>query len=421
MIRTDTIEELFDVAMVLANQPVPRGNRVALLTNAGGPGIMAADACESHGLIVPELSPTTTAALRAFLPPEASVKNPVDMIASATPAAYERALPLLLADPGVDAVIVLFVPPVGTEAQAVAAAIQRGGAGATKPVLTSFMGMHGVPAALSSLREGRFPSYSFPEAAAIALARVVRYGRWLARGAGAVPELAVDAAAARAAIGDHHGWLPADATRAVLAAYGIAQPSTQLAATAEAAATAASAVGYPVAIKLASATITHKTDVGGVILDVADAAAARQAFADIHARLAAIGRAAEMDGVTVQPMVPRGVELFVGATRTPGFGPLIGFGIGGVAVELWKDVGFRVHPLTDADATELIDGVRAQALLDGFRGGPVADRPALRDAILRIDRLMGDLDAVLELDLNPIVTRGPGQGVIAIDARIRVA
>jgi len=421
VIRTDTIEELFDVAMVLANQPVPRGNRVALLTNAGGPGIMAADACESHGLIVPELSPATTAALRAFLPPEASVKNPVDMIASATPAAYERALPLLLADPGVDAVIVLFVPPVGTEAQAVAAAIQRGGAGATKPVLTSFMGMHGVPAALSSLREGRFPSYSFPEAAAIALARVVRYGRWLARGAGAVPELAVDAAAARAAIGDHHGWLPADATRAVLAAYGIAQPSTQLAATAEAAATAASAVGYPVAIKLASATITHKTDVGGVILDVADAAAARQAFADIHARLAAIGRAAEMDGVTVQPMVPRGVELFVGATRTPGFGPLIGFGIGGVAVELWKDVGFRVHPLTDADATELIDGVRAQALLDGFRGGPVADRPALQGAILRIDRLMGDLDAVLELDLNPIVTRGPGQGVIAIDARIRVA
>lgn len=421
VIRTDTIEELFDVAMVLANQPVPRGNRVALLTNAGGPGIMAADACESHGLVVPELSAATTAALREFLPPEASVKNPVDMIASATPAAYERALPLLLADPGIDAVIVLFVPPVGTEAAAVAAAIQRGGAGATKPVLTSFMGMHGVPAALSSLREGRFPSYAFPEAAAIALARVVRYGRWLARGAGVVPTLTVDAARATAAIGDHHGWLPPDATREVLAAYGIAQPSTRFAADADAAVAAADAVGYPVAIKLASATITHKTDVGGVILDVADAAGVRQACADIRARLAAIGRASELDGVTVQPMVPRGVELFVGATRTPGFGPLIGFGIGGVAVELWKDVGFRVHPLTDADARELVDGVRAQALLDGFRGGPTADRPALLDAILRVDRLMGDLAGVLELDLNPIVTRGPGQGVIAIDARIRVA
>ncbi|MBK7076464.1 MAG: acetate--CoA ligase family protein [Myxococcales bacterium] len=179
-------------------------------------------------------------------------------------------------------------------------------------------------------------------------------------------------------MGDHHGWLPPEATRAVLAAYGIAQPSTQLATSADDAAAAADAVGYPVAIKLASATITHKTDVGGVILDVADAAAVRQAFADIHARLATIGRAAEMAGVTVQPMVPRGVELFVGATRTPGFGPLIGFGIGGVAVELWKDVGFRVHPLTDADARDLVDGVRAQALLDGFRGGPVADRAALR-------------------------------------------
>jgi acyl-CoA synthetase (NDP forming) len=201
-------------------------------------------------------------------------------------------------------VIVLFVPPVGTEAAEVAAAIQRGGAGATKPVLTSFMGMHGVPAALSSLREGRLPVVRLPR------------GRGDRPGAGGALRPLAGArrrrgararrrrGRARAAIGDHHGWLPADATRAVLAAYGIAQPSTQLAATAEAAATAASAVGYPVAIKLASATITHKTDVGGVILDVADAAAARQAFADIHARLAAIGRAAEMDGVTVQPMVP---------------------------------------------------------------------------------------------------------------------
>ena len=420
VIRTDTIEELFDVAMVLANQPVPRGNRVALLTNAGGPGIMAADACESHGLVVPELAPATTAALRTFLPPEASVRNPVDMIASATPAAYERALPLLLADPGIDAVIVLFVPPVGTEAAAVAAAIQRGGAGATKPVLTSFMGQHGVPEALSTLREGKFPSYAFPEAAAIALARVVRYGRWLARGAGEVPALDGDPARARAAIADHRGWLPPDAVREVLAAYGIAQPETRTAITADDAVAAARAVGYPVAIKLASATITHKTDVGGVVLDVADEHGVRAAVAAIYGRLLALGRADEMAGVTVQPMIPRGVELFLGATRAPGFGPLIGFGIGGTAVELWKDVGFRVHPLTDADARELIDGVRAQALLDGYRGGPTADRAAAARAILQVDRLMGDLDAVLELDLNPVLTRAPGQPVLALDARIRV-
>ncbi|MBK9034812.1 MAG: acetate--CoA ligase family protein [Myxococcales bacterium] len=422
VIRTDTIEELFDVAMVLANQPVPRGNRVALLTNAGGPGIMAADACESHGLEVPELAPATVAALREFLPPEASVRNPVDMIASATPAAYERALPLLLADPNVDAVIVLFVPPVGTQAAAVAAAIQRGGAGATKPVLTSFMGMHGVPAALSSLREGRFPSYAFPEAAAIALARVVRYGRWLARGPGAIPALPdVDAERARRALAGHHGWLPSGATHEVLAAYGLRQPASVDAADADAAVAAAHAVGLPVAVKLASATITHKTDVGGVVLDVADAAAVRQAFVDIRARLDALGRGAEMAGVTVQPMIPRSAELFVGATRAPGFGPLIGFGSGGTAVELWKDVVFRVHPLTDADARDMLAQIRGQALLDGFRGAPAVDRAALIDVILRVDRMMGDLPELAELDLNPVVTRGAGQGAIALDARLRVA
>lgn len=417
VIRTDTIEELFDAAMVLANQPVARGNRVALLTNAGGPGIMAADACESHGLLIPELAPETTAALRAFLPPEASVRNPVDMIASATPAAYARALPLLLADPGVDAVIVLFVPPVGTEAQEVALAIQRGAAGASKPVLTCFMGIHGVPEALSTLRHGKFPSYAFPEAAAIALSRVVRYGRWLAAGVGEVPSLPVDAERARRAIGARTGWLPAEEVREVLAAYGLDQPPTRWAETAEAAADAAAGIGFPVAVKLSSATITHKTDVGGVILDVPDAEGVRRAVADIRRALG--DRAAEMDGVTVQPMVPRGAELFLGATRLPRFGPLIGFGIGGTAVEVWKDVVFRVHPLTDVDARAMVAGVRAQVLLDGHRGAPGVDRWAAAEAILRVDRLMGDLAEIAELDLNPVVTR-PGGRVWAVDARIRV-
>ncbi len=422
VIRTDTIEELFDVAMVVANQPVPRGNRVALLTNAGGPGIMATDACESHGLIVPELAPATVDALRAFLPAEASLKNPVDMIASATPAAYERALPLLLADPGVDAVIVLFVPPVGTEAAAVAAAIQRGGAGATKPILTCFMGMHGVPAALSSLREGKFPSYAFPEAAAIALARVARYGAWLARGEGSIPALAdVDPARARRAIAGQRGWLPAAAVHEVLAAYGIAVPATATATTADEAAAAAVAIGLPVALKLASPTITHKTDVGGVALGLADEAAVRAAFVALEARMTALGRRAEMTGVTLQPMVARGVELFVGATRTPGFGPLIAFGIGGTAVELWKDVVFRVHPLTDDDAAAMLEQIRGKALLDGFRGGPVADRAAVVDVLLRVDRLIGDLAEVAELDVNPLVAHGPGTGALALDVRIRVA
>jgi acetate---CoA ligase (ADP-forming) len=425
VIRTDTIEELFDAAMLLANQPVPRGDRVAVLTNAGGPGIMAADACESRGLVLAELGADTTAALRAFLPAEASVKNPVDMIASATPAAYERALPLLLGDDAIDAAIVLFVPPVGTEAAEVAAAIRRGGATAAKPVLTCFMGTHGVPAALSSLREGRFPSYAFPEAAVIALARAVRYGRWLARGEEAAPVLAgVDLAGVRAAIGAagvDEGWLPPEAVRAVLGACGIVVPETALAVSEDEAVVAARRVGLPVAVKLASSTITHKTDVGGVVLGVADEAGVRAAFAQIRSRLAELGRVAEMEGVVLQPMVPRGVETFVGATRTPDFGPLVAFGTGGVAVELWKDVVFRIHPLTEVDAREMLEQIRGKALLDGFRGGPVADRDALVDALLRVDRLVGEVAQIAELDLNPLIARAPGAGVIAVDARIRVA
>ena len=421
VIRTDTLEEMFDVAMLLANQPVPRGRRVAILTNAGGPGIMATDACEGHGLALAELAPQTTAALRAILPAEASVGNPVDMIASAGPAAYEASLRLLLADDGVDAVLALFVPPVGTQAADVAAAIRRAGAGADKPVLTSFMGIHGVPQALSSLREGKFPSYAFPEAAVIALGKVARYGRWLARGIGEpAAALGVDPARARAAIGERAGWLPAERVREVLSAYGIEVTASVAASGADEAVMAARRVGYPVAIKLASPTITHKTEVGGVVLDVADDDGVRRAYEAIRRRLDELGRAGEMTGVIVQAMVPRGVETFVGATRTSGFGPLLGFGSGGVNVELWKDVVFRVHPLTDLDAREMLDQIRGRALLDGFRGGPVADRDALVDVLLRLDRLVADLPEIAELDVNPLVARAPGHGAVAVDARIRI-
>ena len=297
VLRTDTIEEMFDLALLLVNQPVPRGPRVAVLTNAGGPAIMASDACESHGLTLPALTPSTEQALRAFLPPEASVRNPVDMIASAGPEAYQRALRLLLADDAVDAVMVLFVPPIVTQAVPVAEAIRRGAAGAAKPVLTCFMGIHGFPAAVAPLREGRFPSYAFPEAGAIALARAVRYGRWLGKPEGVVPEIAgVSADAARAALGagglggEAGRWLGPEEVRAVLGAYAIATPEARCAASAAEAVEAARAIGFPVAVKLASATLTHKTDVGGVVLDVRDASAAIVAYESIRERLRAGGR-----------------------------------------------------------------------------------------------------------------------------------
>jgi acetyl coenzyme A synthetase (ADP forming)-like protein len=423
VIRTDTIDELFDVAMLLANQPVPRGRRVAILTNAGGPGIMASDACESRGLVVPRLGRATQAALYAFLPPEASVKNPVDMIASASGESYQRALSILLADDEVDAVLVVFVTPLVTEASDVAAAILRGAAHTDKTVLTCFMGRHGVPEAVSSLRAKRFPSYAFPESAAAALARAARYGEWLASPEGTIPELSgIDRSRAAAALdpGENGGrWLRPDEVRAVLGAYGIPHPGSGEASTAEEAAQLAEAIGFPVALKLASDTITHKTEVGGVVLDLRDAHAVREAFGAMRARLDAAGLGEAMRGALVQRMVPRGVETFVGATRDPSYGPILGFGIGGVNVELWKDVVFRVAPLRDTDARAMIEQIRARALLEGFRGGPKADKAAIADVLLRVGQLLGDHPQVVELDINPLVASE--DGVIAVDARIRVA
>ena len=374
VIRTDTIDELFDVAMLLANQPVPRGRRVAILTNAGGPGIMASDACESRGLEVVHLGEATEAALRAFLPVEASVKNPVDMIASAAADDYERALSVLLAAPEVDAVLVVFVTPLVTEASDVASAILRAGASTDKTILTCFMGRHGVPEAMSSLRARRFPSYAFPESAAAALARAATYGEWLATPDGVIPELPdvepARAAAALAKSGDEPRWLRPDEVEAALGAYGIRTPRSAEARTAAEAARAAESMGFPVAMKLASDTLTHKTDVGGVVLDLDSEAAVSAAFTAMQERLAARGLLGEMRGVMLQQMVKGGVETFVGGTRDAAYGHIIGFGIGGVNVELWKDVVFRVAPLRDTDARAMLEQIRARALLEGFRGGP---------------------------------------------------
>ncbi|MBI4869823.1 MAG: acetate--CoA ligase family protein [Candidatus Wallbacteria bacterium] len=427
VLRVGTIEELFDAAMLLSNQPAPAGNRVAILTNAGGPGIMAADACESNGLVLPPLTPQTERALREFLPKEASTRNPVDMVASATPDFYNRALSLLLADENVDSVISLFVPPLITAPLEVARAVRRGMAGTNKPVLSCFMGANGVPEALETLREGRIPSYTFPESAAMALARAVRYGQWLARPEGTVPELAnIAPDRARKAIAFGPGaerqerWLRPDEVRELLAAYGIQAPRTLFASSEQGAVDAARQIGFPVALKLVSDTLTHKSDVGGVVLGLEDADSVGEAYRAIGERLSRRGLQDQMDGVMVQEMVRGGVEAFVGVTQDPLYGPLIGFGIGGVNVEVWKDVVFRVHPLTDRDAREMLEQIRGVKLLDGYRGAAPADREALADALLRVSRMVGDLPEIRELDINPLIARRPGKGVIAVDARIRV-
>jgi len=427
VIRVDTLEQLFNTAMLLAHQPVPQGNRVAILTNAGGPGILAADACETHGLVLPPLSEHTREALLTFLPPEASVGNPVDMIASASPENYERAVRLLLADPEVDSLLVIFVPPIVTHPLEVANAILRGASGSAKPVLCNFLGTHGIPESLRSLKEGSIVSYAFPETAAISLAQATRYGQWLHRPEGTTVVFDdVDAVAARQVIeaalarGAGPQWLGAGEVQTVLQAYGIRYARSMEARSAEAAAEAASTFGFPVAVKLDSNTITHKTDVKGVRLNLRSTEEVFDAYSGIAHRLEMVGRGEEMAGVVVQEMIPEGIEVILGASLDPAFGPVVMVGLGGVHVELLKDVALRVHPLCDIDAEEMVEELRGVELLKGYRGAAAADIPALREAILRLDQLLRDVPELVELDLNPLKVLGPDKGVIAVDGRISV-
>jgi acetyl coenzyme A synthetase (ADP forming)-like protein len=442
--RVDTMEELFDVAMLLANQPVPRGNRVGIVTNAGGPGIMASDACETHGMEVPILEDATMAALRGVLAKEAAVRNPVDMIASASPAAYEKTVELVARDPRVDSVMVLYVPPIVTTPEEVADAIVRGTQAAraaaaargepAKPVLACFMGSHGVAEGMLSLQESHIPSYTFPESAAMALARAVRYGRWKSEAEGH-PRVFMDVdragaakvlAGARARAGgadagpNSRTWLTPEEACALLGAYGIACAGSRFAASAGEAAAAARAVGFPVAIKLASPTITHKSDLGGVVLDVRDEPAAREAYQGIARRLAEKGVREQMSGVTVQAMVKEGVETIVGVTLDRAFGPLLMFGLGGVNVELLKDVAFRVQPLTDRDAREMVRSVRGFPLLEGYRGAPACDVAAIEETLLRLSQMLGEQEGIAEMDMNPLKVLAPGKGCIVVDARVAV-
>ena len=413
VIRTHTLEELFDVASLLAHQPVPLGRNVAIITNAGGPGILAADACEANGLNLPTLSPGTVAALRTFLPASASVANPVDMIASATPEQYRRAIELLLSDANVDSLLVIFIPPLVNAAEDVGAAIRTAVAGNTsKPVLATFMGMQG-PMPLSSV-----PSYLFPESAAVALARVTHYGEWLRKPVGSVlPADRFDRDGARAivatALAVGGGWLgPADA-QALLKTCGIAVAETRLARTPDEAARAAAEIGFPVAMKAVGATLLHKTEIGGVRLGVSGEHAVREAYADFAARLGD-----RLEAVLVQRMIAGGVEMVVGGINDPSFGPLVMSGTGGIFVELVGDTVFRMCPLTDTDATEMINEMKGKVLLRGYRGSAPSDEAAFHNVLLSVSQLMDACPEILEMDINPVLVLA--RGAVAADVRIMI-
>jgi acetyl coenzyme A synthetase (ADP forming)-like protein len=429
VIRVDTIDEMFDLAACLDAQPLPAGRRVAIVTNAGGPGILAVDACAAADLEVVEFSESLRARLQSFLPPTASVANPVDMVASAGPDEYRQAIEAVLDSSDADALIVVFTPIDPATSGPILEGIRAGivtarGHGATLPVLACVLSESPDRSPLRGTGE-IIPTYGFPENAARALGKAATYASWRKDSAGlfwTFDDMHVDDARSicRNAIARGDSWLNDRDVWGVLAAFGFPVAAHGLARTADEAVAFASVTGFPVAAKLASTKVTHKSDLGVVRLNLNSSDEVRAAFARIvSAAERAVGKDA-IDGVLIQPMVS-GVETLLGVTHDPLFGPLIGFGIGGVNVEAIGDVRFRVAPLTDRDAEDLLHEIRGFSLLTGHRGRPPVDLDALRDLLLRMSCLAEQVPEIEELDLNPVMALAAGAGCRVIDARIRVA
>ncbi|MDD5313432.1 MAG: bifunctional GNAT family N-acetyltransferase/acetate--CoA ligase family protein, partial [Dehalococcoidia bacterium] len=431
ILRVDTLEDLFDTGSLLANQPLPAGNRVAIISNAGGPALLTAEACRARGLEVPALTDNTITRLKSILPARANLSNPIDTSPEFSIDQYKQSLELLREDVNVDIVVAIFIPPILSLSEEFAAVIREvapayrdGG----KPLVTSFLGLRGTRVELGFKDKGYVPSFAFPESTAGALSRALQFSERLKKPVGIIPELPdidkekaagiIDAALQKA--GQPQVWLDAGSITGLLDCYGIKVVPLKLAKTPAEAVEAAQEIGFPVAVKLLSSSITQKTDVEGVILDCRTAEEVEKAFNRIGKNLNKIGRKNEMDGVIIQKMIKSSVEVIVGVTQHPSFGPLIMFGLGGIYVELFKDVTFSIHPLTDIDAHEMVRSVKAYQLLEGWRGSPRADISSIEDLILRISAMVEDNPQIMEMDLNPVKVLPDGEAYLVVDGRIMV-
>ncbi len=418
VIRTDSLDEMLDVAQVLAQQPLPRGRRVAIVTNVGGPAVMCADACEALALQVPTLALETQSRLRALLPAEASVANPVDMLAAATADQFREVVETVAADPGVDAIISIFLAPLATRDEDVARSLAR--ANLEKPLLAVFMSAHGLPASDAD----RVPVFALPEPGARALAHAARYAEW--RRTACITEVPRFRDARRTeagrviadAIKRGDSWLSAREVQRLLSCYGVPAIHQRIASTPAEAGYAALALGRSkFALKAVAPGLVHKSDVGGVRLGLATADEVKDAAEAMALRVErAIGHAPT--GFVVQRMAPVGAEMLVGVVNDRQFGPTIACGAGGTVVELLKDVSVRLAPLTRNDARSMVRELRSFPLLDGYRGAPPLAVSALEEVLLRISALVEDHPQIAELDCNPVIVSE--DSAVVVDARIRV-
>lgn len=429
IIRVDTLAQFFSVARLLASQPIPKGNRLAILTNGGGPGIIAVDAAVAAGLEIPQLSEATQAKLREVLPAAATVTNPVDLIASGTPAQYQACLEILCDDPDLDSLLVIFIPPLATPTREVAEVMSdvlAARPNLQKTVAAVFFDPYSptIKVPVSEPKGAKanrsVPVYNFPESAAVALAAAAKYGLWRSMPTGSIADIKVDRDVTQAIIANYTdgGWLSQTDVAALLGAAGIQIVAPKIVRSAEEAFAVASAIGSSVALKIHEPAVLHKSDVGGVLLNIAPADATA-GYKQLAEQLAAHN--ITLEAASLMPMAKPGVEVLAGITHDPLFGPLVAFGSGGFLVELLDDVVFRVLPLTDRDASEMIRSTRAHKMLQGYRGSAEADIPALEDLLLRLGALAEAVPQIAEIDLNPVIVHPRGEGLTMIDARIRLS
>lgn len=425
VLRAEEMEELFDYALVFGYQPLMQGDRIAIVTNAGGTGILATDAIETRGLKLSRFENETLEALQAFLPDAASAANPVDVLGDADVVRYTRALDIVAADPNVDAILALMAPVAGTMPAETAEAIGKLSERLDMPVVTAFTGAVRMKPGIEVLREYGVPNFPYPNRAVAALAAMRDYRALRDAPLPEFEQFEVDRDSVtevfqntrdenRLTIGDAEA-------RAILEAYDLRIPRSELARDSDEAVSMAADIGYPVVLKIASPDILHKTDVGGVKVGLGSAEDVRDAFDLITYRAQRYVPEARIWGCLVQEMTQTGLEILVGMVRDPQFGPLVTLGLGGIYVEVLKDATFRVAPFSRRDAEAMLGELRARALLDGVRGAPPVDKEAIVDCLLRIGQLVQDFPEIVELDINPLMVFERGQGATAIDMRLVLA
>lgn len=425
ILRAETIEELFDYARIFSFQQLPKGPNLALITNAGGPGIIAADAVERSKLRMASFSKNTIDTIRSFLPAMANVYNPVDVLGDAKADRYKFVIEKVVEDPNVDTVLIILTPQTMTEIEKTAEVITEISSRTDKPIVTSFMGGKRIENSLKIMCQRKVPNYSFPERAVSAIEAMYKYTLWQKR---PVPKAKIfDVQKENVSsffekmkqAGRQH--LNEEEARQVISSYGFRIPKSILAASEPEAVKAAEEIGYPVVIKISSPDILHKSDFGGVRIGVKNATEVRTCFCDITQKARRLMPDAEIKGVLVQEMITGGKEIILGMSRDPQFGPLLMFGLGGIYIEILKDVSFRIAPIGLNEAEEMIQEIRSFPLLKGARGERPMDINTVVDNILRLSQLVTDFPEIIEMDINPLIVFPEGGGTMALDARITMS